>query len=194
MKGNIKIWAQAAVFHRFSLQRHTVGWFQPTGCSLWTLKSSIMDTTSPVLGGLSKGQTVNTLTFAGYKASVIITPPCLCSVRGTPEIHKGMNQSVPVKLHLQKQTDGLQTPSLKECISWTTPKGKTTLLHPSLWILGVELKGLPWWLSSKESVCQCRRHGFDPWYGKKKMATHSSILAWRTPWTERPGGLLSVGL
>ena len=25
------------------------------------------------------------------------------------------------------------------------------------------------------------------------MATHSSILAWRTPWTEGPGGLLSKG-
>ena len=24
---------------------------------------------------------------------------------------------------------------------------------------------------------------------KKKMATHSSILAWRIPWTEKPGGL-----
>ena len=23
------------------------------------------------------------------------------------------------------------------------------------------------------------------------MATHSSILAWRTPWTEEPGGLYS---
>ena len=26
------------------------------------------------------------------------------------------------------------------------------------------------------------------------MATHSSILAWRTPWTEEPGGLQSIGL
>ena len=25
------------------------------------------------------------------------------------------------------------------------------------------------------------------------MATHSSILAWRTPWTEGPGGLQSMG-
>ena len=25
------------------------------------------------------------------------------------------------------------------------------------------------------------------------MATHSSILAWRIPWTEQPGGLWSVG-
>ena len=25
------------------------------------------------------------------------------------------------------------------------------------------------------------------------MATHSSILAWRVPWTEEPGGLQSMG-
>ena len=25
------------------------------------------------------------------------------------------------------------------------------------------------------------------------MATHSSILAWRIPWTEKPGGLQSIG-
>ena len=25
------------------------------------------------------------------------------------------------------------------------------------------------------------------------MATHSSILAWRIPWTEEPGGLQSTG-
>ena len=28
---------------------------------------------------------------------------------------------------------------------------------------------------------------------EKKMATHSSILAWKTPWTEEPGGLQSMG-
>ena len=28
----------------------------------------------------------------------------------------------------------------------------------------------------------------------KGMATHSSVLAWRIPWTEEPGGLQSVGL
>ena len=26
------------------------------------------------------------------------------------------------------------------------------------------------------------------------MASHSSILAWRIPWTEDPGGLQSIGL
>ena len=29
---------------------------------------------------------------------------------------------------------------------------------------------------------------------EKEMATHSSILAWRIPWTEEPGRLQSVGL
>ena len=29
---------------------------------------------------------------------------------------------------------------------------------------------------------------------EKGMATHSSILAWRVPWTEEPGGLQPVGL
>ena len=29
-------------------------------------------------------------------------------------------------------------------------------------------------------------------YMEKEMATHSSILAWRIPWTEEPGGLQSV--
>ena len=29
---------------------------------------------------------------------------------------------------------------------------------------------------------------------EKRMATHSSILAWRVPWTEEPGRLPSTGL
>ena len=48
--------------------------------------------------------------------------------------------------------------------------------------------GLPRWLSIKESTCNagasCRR-----WVGKspveESMATHASILAWRTPWDIR---------
>ena len=28
---------------------------------------------------------------------------------------------------------------------------------------------------------------------EKEMAPHSSILAWRIPWTEEPGGLQSTG-
>ena len=29
---------------------------------------------------------------------------------------------------------------------------------------------------------------------EKGMATHSSILAWRIPWTEEPGGVQTMGL
>ena len=29
---------------------------------------------------------------------------------------------------------------------------------------------------------------------EEEIATHSSILAWKTPWTEEPGGLQSMGL
>ena len=47
-------------------------------------------------------------------------------------------------------------------------------------------------------IClHCRRPRFNPWVGKipleKGMATHYSILAWRVPWTEEPGGLQSMG-
>ena len=40
--------------------------------------------------------------------------------------------------------------------------------------------------------------GEDPWVGKipavqEGTATHTSILAWRIPWTEDPGGLQSMG-
>ena len=28
---------------------------------------------------------------------------------------------------------------------------------------------------------------------EKEMATHCSILAWKMPWTEEPGGLQSMG-
>ena len=44
---------------------------------------------------------------------------------------------------------------------------------------------------------QCGIPGFDPWVGKipwrRKWHTRSSILAWRIPWMEEPGGLQSMG-
>ena len=58
-------------------------------------------------------------------------------------------------------------------------------------MLDVYLLGLPRWLSGKESNFQWRC-GFDPWVGKIPWIRkwHSSILAWRIPWTEEPGGLV----
>ena len=53
--------------------------------------------------------------------------------------------------------------------------------------------------SGKESACRSsthKRHGLDPWIKKipwsRKTATQPSILAWKIPWTEEPGGIQSV--
>ena len=69
-------------------------------------------------------------------------------------------------------------------------------MHLQFWTATYLFYGFSWWLSSKESACQCRRHrrrGFHPWVGK---------LPWRRKWqptpvflpgeilrTEEPGGL-----
>ena len=49
----------------------------------------------------------------------------------------------------------------------------------------------------KKSACNAEDPGLIPWVRKipleKGMATHSSILGWRIPWTEVPGGLQSRG-
>ena len=51
------------------------------------------------------------------------------------------------------------------------------------------------WLSGKEPTHQCRRCRLDLRIGKdpleKEMATHSSILAWKIQWTEKPVELQS---
>ena len=46
-------------------------------------------------------------------------------------------------------------------------------------------------LPAMPETCVQSLGGKDPL--KKGMETHSSILAWRTPWTEEPGRLPSIG-
>ena len=58
----------------------------------------------------------------------------------------------------------------------------------------IYLWGFPGGTSGKEHVCQCRKGnaGSVSLGGEdlqEEMATHSSILAWRIPWTEEPDGL-----
>ena len=65
------------------------------------------------------------------------------------------------------------------------------------------LPTLPWWLSGKESAYNVGDAGdmwemcrFDTWVEnslEEEMATHSSILAWKIPWTEGPNRLQSMG-
>ena len=48
----------------------------------------------------------------------------------------------------------------------------------------------------KVSACNAGDPGSIPGSGRsleQKMAPHSSILAWKIPWTEEPGGLQSTG-
>ena len=57
-------------------------------------------------------------------------------------------------------------------------------------------RGPPSWLRGKEPTCQCKGLGlgFLVWEDalEKEMTTHCSILAWRIPWPEEPGGLQSM--
>ena len=48
--------------------------------------------------------------------------------------------------------------------------------------------------NGKESACNAGDSGSIPWEDplEKGMATHSSILAQRIPWTEEPGWLQSI--
>ena len=54
--------------------------------------------------------------------------------------------------------------------------------------------GFPGGTSGKEGPCQCRKEPSldqeDPL--EEGMTSHCSILPWRIPWTEEPGGLQSI--
>ena len=59
--------------------------------------------------------------------------------------------------------------------------------------------GFPGWLrhtAGKEFTCSAGNPGLIPGWERSPgegMTAHSSILAWRIPWTEEPGGLQSMG-
>ena len=69
-------------------------------------------------------------------------------------------------------------------------KSQTRLSDWAGWLVN-----LPSGTSGKEPACQCGRHKrwwLHPWVRKmpwRRDGSHSSILAWRVPWTEEPGGL-----
>ena len=63
-----------------------------------------------------------------------------------------------------------------------------------------KLYRFPLWFRWQRVCLQCGRPAFNPRVKKipsrglqKGMATHSSVLAWRIPWTEEPGRLQSKG-
>ena len=87
-------------------------------------------------------------------------------------ILKSRDITLPTKVHLIKAT--FFPVIMYGCESWTIKKAK----H--------------WRIDAFELWCW-RGLLRVPWTAKE-MATHSSVLAWRIPWTAEPGGLPSTGL
>ena len=58
------------------------------------------------------------------------------------------------------------------------PKWSPWWKHPS---------GLPWWLSGRESACQCKRHGFNSWSGEIPHAVEQLIVHNYEPVLWSPG-------
>ena len=61
----------------------------------------------------------------------------------------------------------------------------------SFMTFGLQLMGFPGGSDGKESACNAEDLGSIPGLEdplEKGTTTHSSILAWRIPWTEEPGG------
>ena len=92
--------------------------------------------------------------------------------------------------------------SLGSCLAGYRPhiKLKFTSLTLCIFILvdtSYRYLGFPGGASfpGKETAYHCRRHESLGWEDPlvKGTATHSSILAWRIPWTEESGGLQSIG-
>ena len=73
--------------------------------------------------------------------------------------------------------------------------GSVQTLHTGITCLLYLVAGSPGGSAGKESACSAGDPGLSPGLGRsleEGMATHSSILAWRIPWTEEPGGLQSM--
>ena len=67
-------------------------------------------------------------------------------------------------------------------------------------LFSIRMLGFPGGTSGEEPACQCKRRegplvqSLDPDDPLEEgMATHSSTLAWRIPWTEEPDGLQTIG-
>ena len=62
--------------------------------------------------------------------------------------------------------------------NWASLVAQTVKNLPAMW--GTRIQSLGWGFSPGDPL-------------EKKMATHSSILAWRIPWAEESDGLQSMG-
>ena len=77
--------------------------------------------------------------------------------------------------------------------------GRGWLYYWKNWVCMKRRRGFPGLLSSQESACCAADIGTQVWFLnckdnlEEEVATHSSILAWKAPWTEEPGGIWFMG-
>ena len=83
------------------------------------------------------------------------------------------------------------------CMWVSCSPGKYQSFQSSLWNLSLQLSFLHlWpvsWLKRVRHNWATSLHSLHTLSLEKEMATHSSILAWRIPWTEEPSGPWSTG-
>ena len=81
-----------------------------------------------------------------------------------------MNVKVPYSCHLSTTLSykRARLPNWSVIIQFTAKLRNTYIKS--------KYTGLPWCLSGKESACQHRRHGFDPWPGKIPHAAEQRSL------------------
>ena len=117
---------------------------------------------------------------------------------GSPELQEDSLQSKPPGKSLSIHWGLSKT--YNKCLFITLVPLSHWVLNTALFDYKCMIFGLPQWLRCKESTCnigdRCRKHWFNPWVEKipqeEGMATQSSILVWRFPWTEEPGKLESM--
>ena len=110
----------------------------------------------------------------------IRAPGSLQSTVSESDSHKGLEKHrflhsqdrIRTSVGCGQNTNGQQIPSRQSlcCFQQENHLGglelKTNILVFPFYNIYIDFCGLPWWLSSKESTCQCRRCVFDPWVGK----------------------------
>ena len=89
----------------------------------------------------------------------------------------------PLSWDSPSKNTGVDSHSLLQGI-FPTQESNLCLLHPLHWQAG----SLPLAPPGKPFVCYSLTQ-----FPEKAMTTHSSTLAWKTPWTEEPGRLQSMG-
>ena len=103
--------------------------------------------------------------------------PCLCSERASICVasQKSHLEVFPSRSQRYTKASKLSLPDHQSCqfLGWGVDQAEILSWN-------ILMKGLPRWLSSKESTCQCWRHRFDPWIRK---------IFWRRKWQPTPVSL-----